>query len=208
LRTSSVIDIFILLIPIILCAGCAHVGRLSPGWEQVGIASWYGKDFHGKPTASGEIYNMYGLSAAHRTLPLGTRVKVTNLSTGRHLVVTINDRGPFVRPRIIDMSYGAARRLGMVETGLVMVRIKVIEVPFRSTSMYTIQFGAFKDIVNARDMVKCLEDMGYKPCIEKVDVYGQAFYRVRLGRFSDIGRATKVARGFESAGVTCLVMGL
>lgn len=208
MRTRSVIGVFFLLTPIIWCAGCAHVGRLSPGWEQTGIASWYGKDFHGKPTASGEIYNMYGLSAAHRTLPLGTRVKVINLSTGKHVVVTINDRGPFVRPRIIDMSYGAARRLGMVETGLAMVRIKVLDVPFKATSMYTIQFGAFKDAVNARDMVKSLEDMGCKPCIEKVDVHGQAFYRVRSGRFGDIGRAAKVAREFESAGVACLVMSL
>ena len=96
----------------------------------------------------------------------------------------------------------------MIETGLAKVKVKVIEMPGKFTCRYTIQVGAFKDIENAQDMVKSLEDMGYKPCIEKVSLYGQTFYRVRLGRFDNIEKAKKQARGFESIGISCLVMSL
>jgi rare lipoprotein A len=90
----------------------------------VGVASWYGPGFHGQSTASGEIYNQNALTAAHRTLPLGTRVEVTNLSNGKSVQVRINDRGPYVRGRSIDLSRGAARKLGMVKSGVSKVRIK------------------------------------------------------------------------------------
>jgi len=92
--------------------------------KQMGVASWYGPGFHGQPTASGEIYNQHALTAAHRTLPLGTRVEVTNLANGKTVQVRINDRGPFVRGRSIDLSRGAAHRLGMVKSGVNKVRIK------------------------------------------------------------------------------------
>jgi rare lipoprotein A len=89
-----------------------------------GHATWYGPGFHGQLTASGEVFNMHGLTAAHRDLPLGSRVRVTNLQNGRHVVVRINDRGPWDDDRIIDLSYGASRRLGMVEDGVAPVRIE------------------------------------------------------------------------------------
>ena len=95
-----------------------------PHIQQFGFASWYGPGFHGQPTASGEIYNQNALTAAHPTLPLGTRVEVTNLTNGKSVQVRINDRGPFVRGRKIDLSRGAARKLGMVEPGVSRVRIK------------------------------------------------------------------------------------
>ena len=111
---------------VVLVAGCAGPGAVvRRGWTEVGIASWYGKPFHGRLTANGERYNMYGISAAHKTLPLGTKVKVTRLDNGRSLVVRINDRGPFVQGRIIDLSYGAAKKLKMVQEGIVKVRIEV-----------------------------------------------------------------------------------
>lgn len=94
---------------------------------QVGIASWYGEDFQGKETASGESYNMYELTAAHPTLPLGSHVRVTNLRTGRAVVVRINDRGPVVPGRIIDLSYGAAKVLGYKARGLQRVRLDVVK---------------------------------------------------------------------------------
>lgn len=84
-----------------------------PCYDEVGLASWYGPGFHGKTTANGEIFDMYAISAAHKTLPFGTIVRVTDLETGRSLVVRINDRGPFVEGRIIDLSFGAARLLGL-----------------------------------------------------------------------------------------------
>ncbi len=94
---------------------------------QVGLASYYAHKFHGRPTASGEIYNMYGLSAAHRELPLGTVIHVTHLGNGRSVRVKVNDRGPFVEGRILDLSLGAARRLDMVEEGVARVKIRIIK---------------------------------------------------------------------------------
>lgn len=98
---------------------------------QIGKASWYGPKFHGKKTASGEIFNMYALTAAHRTLPFGTHVRVTYLKTGRSVVVRINDRGPWKRGRIIDLSYEAARRIGLVADGTGRVKLEVIQWPSR-----------------------------------------------------------------------------
>jgi peptidoglycan lytic transglycosylase len=121
---------------LLLASGCASTvsrhqspARLAtpaPGHAQpgrLGIASWYGPGFQGNPTASGETYNQYALTAAHPTLPLGTRVKVTNLANGKSVHVRINDRGPYVRGRAIDLSRGAAQQLGMVKPGLSRVRI-------------------------------------------------------------------------------------
>jgi len=96
-------------------------------FEQKGIASWYGKKFHGRKTSNGETYDMYGVSAAHKTLPLGTYVKVYNLDNKKYLTVRINDRGPFIKGRIIDLSYGAARRLGIVTKGTANVFIRTVE---------------------------------------------------------------------------------
>ena len=93
---------------------------------QVGIASYYGKKFHKKRTANGEIFNMYKVSAAHKSYPLGTKVRVTNLKNGKSIKLVINDRGPFVKGRIIDLSYKAARKLDFVNQGTVKVRIDVI----------------------------------------------------------------------------------
>jgi rare lipoprotein A len=100
---------------------------------QVGTASWYGKQFHGRQTASGEYYDMYQLTAAHRTLPLGTWVKVTNVRNGRWIIVRINDRGPVPQDRIIDLSYSAAELLGMEEQGLAKVQIDRIDTPQTGT---------------------------------------------------------------------------
>lgn len=103
---------------------------ISPKAFQIGKASWYGKRFHGRSTASGEPYNMFEFTAAHRTLPLGTWVKVTNLRNNRYVVVRINDRGPYAGPsRVIDVSYSAAQILGFRDRGLVKVRLDVLQDP-------------------------------------------------------------------------------
>jgi rare lipoprotein A len=99
------------------------------GYQEKGLASWYGKPYHGRKTANGETYDMHRISAAHRTLPFGTVVKVTNLTNGRSLKVRINDRGPFVKGRIIDLSYAAAKRLQMVQDGVVRVKLVVESTP-------------------------------------------------------------------------------
>jgi rare lipoprotein A len=122
-----------LLLPIALTLslGCsAHLSSgARPGEVQQGDAVWYGREHHGGPTASGERFNMHELTAAHRTLRLGTRVEVTNLRNGRKVVVRINDRGPYTRGRIIDLSYAAARKIDMVQAGVVPVHLRVLHVP-------------------------------------------------------------------------------
>lgn len=102
------------------------VADLDVGVKERGIASWYGDDFHGWVTASGDLYDMHALTGAHRTLPLGTVVRVTNVVNGRHVMVRINDRGPYVNGRILDLSLASARRLGMVEDGVAAVHLEVI----------------------------------------------------------------------------------
>ncbi|HUA15664.1 MAG TPA: septal ring lytic transglycosylase RlpA family protein [Verrucomicrobiae bacterium] len=104
-----------------------QTGKIRP--YQVGTASWYGEDFVGRPTASGEPYDMYGLTAAHLTLPLGSYVRVTNLRNGRAVVVRVNDRGPIVPGRIIDLSYGAAEALHFAHRGLQRVRLDLVNQP-------------------------------------------------------------------------------
>lgn len=94
-----------------------------------GFASWYGQDFHGRKTANGEIYNMYKMTAAHRTLPFGTRVRVWNVENGRSCIVVINDRGPFIEGRILDLSYAAALELEMAQKGIAQVQIEILKVP-------------------------------------------------------------------------------
>ncbi len=116
----------VLLLSALACAGApARRG----GWVQEGLASWYGPRFQGKRTASGERFDMHKLTAAHRTLPFGTRVRVTHLRTGRSVVVRINDRGPWKRGRIIDLSYAAARAIGLLRDGVAPVRIEVVQWP-------------------------------------------------------------------------------
>lgn len=98
----------------------------APAYEAMGLASFYGRKFHGRKTASGERYDMHALTAAHRALRFGTQVEVTNLKNGRKVRVRINDRGPFVKGRIIDLSYAAARRIGMLSAGVVKVKVKAL----------------------------------------------------------------------------------
>ena len=107
-------------------AGIWYYPKVDYSYDETGIASWYGEPFHGRKTANGAVYDMHKLTAAHKTLPLPTDVRVTNLENGRSIIVTVNDRGPFAHSRIIDLSYRAAQLLGMVEKGTAKVRVQVI----------------------------------------------------------------------------------
>ncbi|NEV61462.1 septal ring lytic transglycosylase RlpA family protein [Thiorhodococcus minor] len=110
-------------------ASTAMAAKTAPGQTQKGIASYYHDSLHGNKTASGQVYNKNRLSAAHKTLPLGSKVKVTDTNTGRSIVVKVNDRGPFVKGRIIDLSRAAARKLGIVKRGIARVEVKVLSTP-------------------------------------------------------------------------------
>ncbi|MBU0517688.1 septal ring lytic transglycosylase RlpA family protein [bacterium] len=131
-------QLLLLVLIFALLAGCTSAPRyrtdtlpppVKPGGRYVesGVASYYAHKFHGRATASGEIFDMYGISAAHKSLPLGTIVKVTNLDNGKTVTLPINDRGPFVKKRIIDLSYGAAQVINMIGPGTAKVRIEVVE---------------------------------------------------------------------------------
>ncbi|HPQ69916.1 MAG TPA: septal ring lytic transglycosylase RlpA family protein [bacterium] len=127
MQTASA-KFFLLCAALLLLIGCAsdHVVRRPTGWSQTGYASWYGETFQGRRTASGETFDYRKLTAAHKTLPFGTYVEVTRLDNGRKVVVKINDRGPFVHGRIIDLSKAAAQKLDMVRDGVAKVKISVV----------------------------------------------------------------------------------
>ncbi len=181
------------------------------GYTEEGLASWYGPKFHGKRTASGEVYNMYAFTAAHKILPLGTHVLVTNLENGRQVVVRINDRGPFVPGRIIDLSYAAARALGMVEEGVVPVRIvalaegqptpqgvKWLAKPDFKHGEFYLQVGAFKSYFNAQRFRSTLARRYSKVIIEPFRQAGQTFYRVRIFLARDLDQARLLAQRLKA----------
>ncbi len=184
------------------------------GPAQTGVASWYGPGFHGRATASGVIYDQNELTAAHQTLPLGTRVMVTNLSNGRSTEVSINDRGPFAKGRIIDLSYAAARTLGMIGPGTIPVRIEVIDSPYRLTTIplslnYTLQVGSFADMENARKLKDQLGKIYPQiPQVFIVPVRGEdtVYYRVQLGTFSDHHEAETNAQQLARKGFAVVIM--
>ncbi len=182
-----------------------------------GIASWYGPDFNGKLTASGEVYDMNALTAAHKTLPLGTIVDVKNLENGKTVRLTINDRGPFVRRRIIDLSYKGAKELGVVKKGTARVRvtpvgrdaryIKYIQVNDRGSGDYTVQLGAFTSRENAERLLRALGTEGLERAyISKARVSGRVFYRVRAGDFAVRAKAVKLAESLAYEGYDAVLM--
>ncbi len=134
-----------------------------------GVASWYGGKFHGRMTSSGERFNTYTLTAAHRTLPFGTIVKVTNLDNGKSVLVKINDRGPFVEGRIIDLSRAAAQKLGMIDTGVAKVSLQIVDFVSES-DLYAIQVGAFGAEQNAEKVAHLLELGGLVVTMEKSEL--------------------------------------
>ena len=159
-------------------------------YDESGIASWYGKDFHGKYTANGERYDMYALSGAHKTLPLPTLVRVTNLENGRSIIVRINDRGPFVKERLIDLSYAAAKALDFTHQGTARVRVQTLDRPTPRISTATtaqnnlyIQIGAFRSKESAEQLYKKLIKNHANTMIHKVILAHQQLYRVRIGPF-------------------------
>ena len=179
--------------------------------SQTGIASWYGPGFHGKATASGEIYNQDQLTAAHQTLPLGTKVMVTNLANGSATEVIVNDRGPFAKGRIIDLSYAAAQSIDMVGPGTALVRVDVIGGPQRLNAIrpsldYTLQLGSFSQLENAQQfrnqVVKQFADVSITPLESNDAVY----YRVQLGTFPSRHSAEEHARQVSQAGYTVIIM--
>ncbi|MGQ9857885.1 MAG: septal ring lytic transglycosylase RlpA family protein [Thermodesulfobacteriota bacterium] len=182
---------------------------------QEGVASWYGPGFHGNPTSSGDTYDMFQMTAAHRTLPLGTKVLVTNLENRRTVEVVINDRGPFVKDRVIDLSYSAARVLGMIGPGTTRVSLEILEDPpggpvadFSAKPYYALQMGAFSDKARALALQEELEKIlgPGSVRITQVRVGTQDLFRVRVGRYAEREEVMAQARELAKKGYVVLVV--
>jgi len=192
------------------------------GYRERGIASWYGKKFHGRRTSSGEPYDMYSMTAAHKTLPLPSYVRVRNLRNGRSVVVRVNDRGPFLHNRVIDLSYAAAARLGIIGTGTGLVEVEGITAESPSTvtanapaaislispaqastspRLY-LQAGAFANRDNAEALRNRLVKANLTPVhVAPAQVDGQALFRVRLGPLDSVDASDQLARRVQAEGL-------
>lgn len=206
-----------------LLASTAHADE---PWSEEGLASWYGPGFAGRPTASTEIYDPGLLTAAHKTLPLGSLVRVYNLENGRNMIVRINDRGPFVDGRIIDLSRAAAEVLDCKDQGLAQVRIVLLSDPDRPNALartvsrakeaitpesweaeepdetalpsgYYVQVGAFANIENAQNLLVRLDAIGMRAYVEREEEQ----HRVVVGPYTSYAHATSAQRDLERAGI-------
>ncbi len=172
---------------------------------QFGVASWYGGEFHGRPTSSGEIYDMYQLTCAHNTLPLGTVVMVTNLENGRSLELKVNDRGPFVKGRVIDVSYAAAQMLGMWEKGIAPVKVEVVSLTIEPVQRFTLQVGSFADEINAQRLAEQLRKSFENVYVAIIETLTQKYHRVRVGQFETRDSALVIAEKLSQMGFRVLV---
>lgn len=178
------------------------------GYVEQGVASWYGPDFHGKRTATGESYDMHAMTGAHPTLPLPTWVRVTNLQNGRSVDVRLNDRGPFAKNRVIDLSRAAAERLGMIGSGTALVEVRSLasgappaRLPAPASQFYA-QAGAFADEDNAHRLAGRLREAGIEGvAVAEVRVDGRLLFRVRAGPVGSVEEFDRLTERLRAAGV-------
>jgi rare lipoprotein A len=204
---------------VLLLTGCLHRHRQTttlPSPPSVapqvqlgmeGLASWYGGSDNGRATASGEVYNMYAMTAAHRTLPFGTIVRVHDLDDGKSVDVRINDRGPFIAGRVIDLSYAAAEAMGLVGPGTAHVQLEIINPnavygPAAVPGIYAVQVGAFRSEDNAQRLKAAIEPH-YGPVLIAMhnDPQQGLLYRVRVGQLTTEGTAEELAGDLRQSGL-------
>ncbi len=191
-----------------------HVMSDSRGYKERGVASWYGTKFHGKRTSSGETYSMYAMTAAHKTLPLPTYVRVTNLKNGREVIVKVNDRGPFHDNRIIDLSYAAAIKLGVTGTGTGLVEVEALDptrgmprptrnnIAIKGNATLFLQVGAFIDRNNAEKLAERIRgSINNKVRIQMVPSYAKTVYRVQVGPMRTIDQADAASMQLAQLGI-------
>jgi rare lipoprotein A len=196
----------------------------STGYRQRGVASWYGKKFHGRSTSSGERYNMYAMTAAHKTLPLPTNVRVTNLDNGKSITVRVNDRGPFVKNRLIDLSYSAAKELDIIGNGTGMVEVVALNRSAGTTAQdrqklaaataqnsgathddvrMFVQVGAFGEQANAKALANKLNANGINSVsIQKSTANSSTVYKVQIGPVKDVDEYDEVVQKVERLQLT------
>lgn len=208
-----------------------HVMKSGSGYVERGIASWYGEKFHGRRTSSGEAYDMYAMTAAHKSLPLPTYVEVTNLQNGKRIVVKVNDRGPFHENRVIDLSWTGAAKLDILGKGTGLVEVRAIEpgyrpdtaapviaeepaprapvietttIPVSSTTGrgFYIQVGAYSQLANAQRMYDKLGPLGSSlVTMNEISVNGRPIYRVRIGPLDDVSTADRIVSSLGTLGI-------
>ena len=188
-----------------------YVLASADGYLERGVASWYGPTFHGGNTSNGESYDMYGMTAAHKTLPLPCYARVTNLRNGRSVVVRINDRGPFVANRLIDLSYSAAAKLDMIRDGTSLVEVRALtptvpDVLTRTAAQpppaLYVQAGAFADQHNAQRLVARLQAAGLERAFVALPLQnGAPLYRVRLGPVDSVAQFDALASRLAALGI-------
>lgn len=214
--SNSTLHMYLILV-LLLMAGCVaqnkNLPSLKNGNSQLGIASWYGPSFHGKPSASGEPYDMWALTAAHRTLPFGTWVQVTKVETGKRVTVRINDRGPFIRGRTIDLSYAAARELMMIGEGTAEVALKIVSphnasIPsIGAPTRFWVQAGAFTTLREALTLREQLATQYDHVRVKTVNLPSGEWHRVQVGTFHSKKTAQTAARALQkNYGVNPLIL--
>jgi len=215
---------------LLLMTGCGHSPEPKEaveGLSYTATASWYGDDFHGRRTASGEVYDMHGYTAAHKTFPFGTKLRVTYIRTGRSTVVTVNDRGPFVHGRDLDLSRGAADDIGLMVDGVGEVYVEVLErderyvkyvksgsvgggtkatpVKYEPGTKFRVQVGAFEDPLNAKHLSQGLK-LGYDDVrVQLASVNGRLYHRVQVGLFDSREDAVELAETLADEGYETLI---
>jgi rare lipoprotein A len=194
-----------------------HILSSAHGYSEKGVASWYGKYFHGRKTASGERYNMYDMTAAHKTLPLGTWVEVQHLGNGRKITVRINDRGPFSRGRIIDLSYAAASKLNMANAGVATVRVTALGVAAKrkvgrkvetvlvqpksyDTGRFAVQVASLQDPAKANALASRMRKQFGSASVTEFDRGDALFYRVQVGDNHTMAKALAMQARLEQMG--------
>jgi len=186
------------------------------GYVERGVASWYGPGFHGESTSSGEPYDMYAMTAAHKTLPLPAYVQVTNLQNGRSIVVRVNDRGPFKDNRIIDLSYVAAAKLDIVRDGTAMVEVRTVgptspaaRPVAPATGRFFAQAGAFGEEANASKLARRLADAGFDDVlVVAAETDGREIHRVRIGPLASVDAFDAVMARLRDAGFGPAILAL
>ncbi|BAV91950.1 septal ring lytic transglycosylase RlpA family protein [Candidatus Desulfovibrio trichonymphae] len=187
-----------------------HPLKSAHGFVEEGTASWYGPGFHGKTTASGERYNQYAMTAAHKILPLGTKVRVTNLANRRAVLVEINDRGPFVEDRVIDLSRTAATRLEMMGKGTARVRVQSLDVIAQlredgaMKGEFYVQVGAFADKENAWKLISILMQSGHKG---RLQFGSNNLWNVQVGPWQNSASAQQMLGAFRTLYPHAFVVG-
>ena len=174
-----------------------------PDTDLYGVASWYGRPYHGRKTANGETYNMHDLTAAHRTLPFGSRVRVERTDNGRFVDVRINDRGPFVRGRVIDLSKRSAGEIDMLGKGVARVRLIPLRVPPKKAARWLVLIGGFRNHREAREFAGVMRGRAKRSRLVRGWHGNRDQYRVQLEGFRDRWRARNLAatlreRGYEA----------